>query len=565
MDDHPGQPFSSRRRRLVKRTRLSKLIFIIVVIAGLSFDLAIALSINKDPLGGDAKVYSRIALNVIDHGVFSPEEQPDKNGEYRPSLIRLPGYPLFLTTIYSLAGKENYPAVRTVQGVLHFLSALMAALIAYLWTGGRRRRRWHAMLWTFVLAAFCPFTANYSAMLLTEVPTIFFMTAMMLSATLAIKTDSLRSSLLWWAVAGLAGGLAVEMRPDSGLFSLSLGLTLVVVSVALLGLKKAFLPVVERGLAFSTAFILVLTPWTIRNERVFGIFQPIAPQYAAAQDEFVPKGYFHWLRTWVDDFKYVSPTQWELEIHRIDINKLPPTAFDSDEERARVAQLIDAYNTSDPDHPMQPPQKPSANSDDSDDNDDSADSDDGDSGDDDSNDDENADQEQELNLHISPEVDGQFEAIARERVARDPFRYYAVLPAERAATMWFDTHSDFYPFSGALLPVTDLDTSIHQDIWLPLFALIDLIYTLFAIAGFLLLLIGRWPRARIWAFMAFMIAATRVVLFSTLENPEPRYLIELFFIAAILGGIALSCIQFVREKGSIGVQINYGRRTSTTN
>src|SRR4029079_3571891 len=127
------------------------------------------------------------------------------------SIIRLPGYPLFLAGIYSAAGKENYPAVRAVQAVLHFLSALMVALFAFFWVGGKKRRRRKVAIWTFVLASFCPFTANYSAMLLTEVPTIFLMRAMMLTATLAIRATSLRRSLLWWAVAGLAGGLAVEM------------------------------------------------------------------------------------------------------------------------------------------------------------------------------------------------------------------------------------------------------------------------------------------------------------------------------------------------------------------
>ena len=39
--------------------------------------------------------------------------------------------------------------------------------------------------------------------------------------------------------------------------------------------------------------------------------------------------------------------------------------------------------------------------------------------------------------------------------------------------------------------------------------------------------------------MALLLAIPRVAYFATLENPEPRYVIELFFIAAILGGIAL--------------------------
>jgi hypothetical protein len=300
---------------------------------------------------------------------------------------------------------------------------------------------------------------------------------------------------------------------------------------------------------------------------VFGQFQPLAPQYAAAEGEFVPKGYYHWLRTWVNDFKYVGPTQWDLELYRIDVSKLPASAFTDDAERARVTALIDQYNNSDPDHPLVP-KKASADSDDNDDN--SADSDSSDDNNDDSaddNDDQDHDQDSdeangELNLKITPDVDAQFEEIAEQRIKNEPARYYIVLPAERAVTMWFDNHADFYPFTGALLPLTDLDTDIHQDIWLPLFFAIDLVYTLIAIVGILLLWFGRWPRSRVWVLMALLMAVPRIAFFSTLENPEPRYLIELFFIAAVLGGIALSRIQFIRGSGKVGLTITYGKDRS---
>ena len=568
MDDKTNQPIGFRRRRLILFHRLRLIVFIIVLAAGLAFDLATALYLNNNPPDGDAKIYSRFAINLIDHAVFSAEEGPDENGKFQPSIIRLPGYPLFIAAIYSVAGRENYSAVKAVQGVLHFASAVIAAYVAFLWAGGKRRRRRKAAVLTFILAAFCPFTVNYSAVLLTEVPTIFLMAAMMLTATLAIRSRANSRSILWWLLSGILGGLAVEMRPESGLFSLAIGLALVVATIAELGPKNAIVPMIKNGLAFSAAFVIVLTPWTIRNVQVFGQFQPLAPQYAAAPGEFVPRGYLHWLRTWVDDFKYVGPTQWDLEIHRIDINKFPASAFDSDEEKAQIAALIDQYNNSDPDHPLQP--KSSANDSDDDknsadsDNDDSDDN-DKDSADSDQSDDQSDDQNAELNLHISPESDAQFEQIAEQRIERHPMRYYVELPAKRAVTTWFDTHSDFYPFAGALFPLAELDTDTYQDVWLPLFAVIDGLYTLLAIGGSILLLIGGWPRSRIWLFMALMIAITRIILFSTMENPEPRYLIELFSIASILGGIALSRIRFVRGKGSLGLQIIYGRGRTITN
>jgi len=46
---------------------------------------------------------------------------------------------------------------------------------------------------------------------------------------------------------------------------------------------------------------LPLAPWTIRNWRVFHIFQPLSPAHGEMPGEFVPRGYTLWLRTWLDE------------------------------------------------------------------------------------------------------------------------------------------------------------------------------------------------------------------------------------------------------------------------
>ena len=570
MDNTAERSIAGLRKRVVRRRRAAIFVFALVGLAALFVDVWTAIDLYQAAPEGDAKIYSQMAVNVVDHGVFSTEDRPDATGQFKPSIIRLPGYPLFLGAIYAVAGIENYTAVRAVQGILHFAAAILAALLAFNWSVGSRRRRRTAAFWTFVLAAFCPFTINYSSVLLTEVLTIFLMVAMMLTATYAIKAVSLYRSILWWSFTGLIAGTVVEVRPDSGLFALALGLTMIVAAFLKSGIKRAWLPMIEQGMALVLVFILVLAPWTIRNERVFGMFQPLAPQHAEMPGEFVPLGYYHWLRTWIDDAKYISPMLWELEIHRIDPNKIPASAFSNDDEKARVFALFDQYNNSDPDHPLVQKQ-PHADSDDKDDSDDSADSssdesgdsaesDDQDSSDDNDDGDSSAQGDQELNLKISPESDAVFEQIARERIANEPTHYYLMLPAKRAATMWFDTHSDFYPFAGVIFPVKDIDASVHQDIWLPLFAVGVWIYTLLALAGMLLMLFGRWRSGRIWLLMALLIAVPRIAYFATLENPEPRYLIEIFFIAAALGGIALSRIRFASSPGRFGFSIEYGRQ-----
>jgi len=103
---------------------------------------------------------------------------------------------------------------------------------------------------------------------------------------------------------------------------------------------------------FSLAFCLALAPWTIRNFRMFHLFQPLAPAHAEMPGEFVPRGYLSWLRTWIDDGRYIDPVLWSLDERPIQLETIPDKAFDSAEEKQRVAALLEKYN--------HPPEEPAA-------------------------------------------------------------------------------------------------------------------------------------------------------------------------------------------------------------
>src|SRR5205814_293217 len=102
------------------------------------------------------------------------------------------------------------------------------------------------------------------------------------------------------------------------------------------------------GTLFSIAFALALAPWTVRNWRVFHLFQPLAPMNAEMPGEFIPHGYLRWVKTWLDDQRYIDVAVWEVGIQPITIDDLPNSAFDSLDERTRVAALLEQYN-----HPPQ--------------------------------------------------------------------------------------------------------------------------------------------------------------------------------------------------------------------
>jgi 4-amino-4-deoxy-L-arabinose transferase-like glycosyltransferase len=469
-------------------------VYAAILLVALGFRLFLALRLaNDEP--DDGRVYSQIARNVLEQHVYSHDTQPP----YNPSIIRLPGYPLFLVAIYSVFGHGNNTAVRVVQAVIDTTTCALVAWVVFEWALDEERRH-RAALIALALAAICPFTAIYVATILTEVPTNFLAVATVLAATFAFKKNALR----WWIVTGLIAGLAVLFRPDSGLFAAAIGVTLV--------LSTRMRTAIPSAALFSIAFCLVLVPWTIRNRRVFHVFQPLAPAHAEMPGEFVARGYLLWVRTWLDDSKYVGPALWSLDMRPMYVENFPARAFDSKEERERVAALLNKYNHPDGDEEDEPPadeeEEPEV---------------------------EEPVEAEEANVEMTPEIDTGFAQIGQERIAHSRLRYYVVLPLKRAATLWFDTHSRYYPFNGDLLPLEDLDYDIHQQYWLPLFAGFTWIYTLCGAIGGWLLWRSRNQNARRWLLLAVLLIFLRLGFFATLENPEPRYTVELFPFLIALG------------------------------
>ena len=489
-------------------TKTRWIIYAFLIVIALGFRLFLALRLpNDEP--DDGRVYSQIARNVLEQHVYSHDAQPP----YTPSLIRLPGYPLFLIAIYSVFGHGNNTAVRVVQAVLDTITCLLIAWVVFEWT-----QKHLAAIIALALAAICPFTAIYVATILTEVPTNFLAVAMVLTVTFAFKATVRKRAVVWWIVTGLIAGIAVLFRPDSGLFAAAIGLTLMISSL------RRFREATLYAAIFSLAFCLVLVPWTIRNRRVFHVFQPLAPAHAEMPGEFVPRGYLLWVRTWLDDERYVGPALWALDMRQIHVEDFPARAFDSKEERDRVAALFEKYN-----HP-----------DGEEDQDEQADSsdDEEDEPEEEPEPEENP-QPEDTNVEMTPEIDAGFAQIGQERVANSRLRYYVVLPLKRGATMWFDTHSQYYPFNGELLPLADLDHDIHQQYWLPLFAGLTWVYTLLGVIGGLLL----WRSGeRRWVLMIALLIFLRLGFFATIENPEPRYTVEIFPLLIIVGAAGLATI-----------------------
>ncbi len=520
------------------------ILYALLLLVAFSFRFCVARYLANDT-PGDGKVYEQMARNLLEQHVYSHDTEPP----YSPSLIRLPGYPLFLAGIYSIFGHGNNTAVRVTQALLDTLTCSLVGWLAYLWEPEATRKR-RASLAALALAALCPFTVIYVGTILTETWASLLAIGLCLAATFAIKSDS-KKQLLWrWALVGLIGGVSVFFRPDSGLFMAAVGITLVITEWLRPHrepvLKYRLSRVAAAGSVLSIAFVLLLVPWTVRNWRTFHLIQPLSPAHGEMPGEFVPRGYYTWVRTWVDDGRYVETILWTLNDQRIDVDDMPATAFDSAAEKERVAALLEQYDHPPPSDEPEPAGEatpaPSPSDQDPVTNgkanaeptpDESADA--------DTEDDEETEEPAEpVTPEMTPAIDAAFGQIAHERIARAPLRYYLWLPSKRGWSLWVNTHSDYYPFSGEIFPLDDLDYSIHQHIWLPLFGLLVLIYSLLGIAGGWILWRARKFLIRRWLLLAVLMMFIRLAFFSTMENPEPRYVVELFPFLAVLGGIAIA-------------------------
>jgi 4-amino-4-deoxy-L-arabinose transferase-like glycosyltransferase len=268
--------------------------FFLAILAGVALRLVF---IFRFPgVTSDSFVYGDIAKNWLQHGIYGLSGI----NEVSPTYIRLPGYPAFLAAIFAIFGMEHYRAALVVQMSVDIGSCVLIADLA------RRLISPRAARFAFLLAALCPFLANYAANALTETLEVFF-TVLALDLTVAGLNTLNDSSTKPWVVCGLAIGAAVLLRPDGGLLLAAIMAYLLVLFVKHKPRAGASAPrLLRAGLILVVVSLATLVPWTVRNLRVFHEFQPLAPRYANEENSFVPVGFERWVKTWIVDYASVE-------------------------------------------------------------------------------------------------------------------------------------------------------------------------------------------------------------------------------------------------------------------
>lgn len=275
---------------------------------------------------GDPLVYGAIAKNWMLHGVYGTTT----SGTLRPTLIRLPGYPLFLMACFKLFGMEHYHAVMFAQTVIDLATCLVLSALT--------RRIWSetAAWWALWLAALCPFTANYAAVPLTETLELFSIAVALYALARFLETPRWN----WTILEAIAWSYAALLRPDGALIAVALCPAMVWYGRKRFGAAR----MTKFALVAALLSILPFIPWTIRNWRTFHVFQPLAPRSASDPGEDTFPGFNRWAGTTCVDLTCTWEIYWNADSDTIDIQNLPSRAFDSPAQYQQTQQLLDDYN-----------------------------------------------------------------------------------------------------------------------------------------------------------------------------------------------------------------------------
>lgn len=416
---------------------------------------------------GDAPFYIELAWNWLKNGVYGFAV----HGQLTAVDMRVPGYPAFLAAVFAFAG-QSPRAVMLAQVVVDLATCFVIALIAARLAPEKSRRRVAlAGLW---LAALCPFTANYTAVVLTET-LVIFLTA--LGILVLLQTDAggahvARAGAFLanpWLLAGIVVGFGTLVRPETPLVLFAAGLVL----VAKWWRPADWMKLVRAGLMMGLGLLLPLVPWAARNWNTLHDVQFLAPRYSELPGEYTPLGFTAWTNTWMWRFRDVYLTQWKVNEEEIAIDQLPPYAFDSQDEKERMADLLDEYNEA---------------------------------------------------LTIDPPLDQEFREIARERTERHPLRTYVTVPLLRTLTLWFTPRVELLPSSGHLWPLREEWQDDRPDFLVTLaLSVVNVIYIALALAG--AWLARRRPG---WALLILFCLVRTLFFVKFVETPEPRYVLECF-------------------------------------
>ncbi len=364
---------------------------------------------------GDTYVYANLARTLLNHHVYGLSGD---NGAFYVTLIRLPGYPYFLALIFRLFGQDNWRAVMVLQAFVDTATCLVIAAIA------RRVINERAAKIAFVLAAICPFTANYTGTVLTETLTILCTSLAFLGAVIGFEEKRLGPMI----GCGAALAYGILLRPDTGWLLGSIGLFMLLRMWVMPGERKFLF---KAGVVVLAVSLAPLVPWTIRNWHLFHVFQPLVNPAALDPGEKEPDGFDRWMGTWIEDYSNLEDFAFHVSGEPVNFDDIPQRAFADAEEKEHVRELIARYNDQ---------------------------------------------------LDVLPDVDAEFARIADRHIRTHPIHYYVVVPLLKVVGIWLRPRTEMLPIDTHWWRFS---ADPHDSAWAIFLMLINFAFVAFAMIGIL--------------------------------------------------------------------------------
>jgi hypothetical protein len=228
-----------------------------ILVVALVLRLAMALA-TPLALFGDPNDYQRHAVSIATTGHFPPTQLASPG---TPSAFRPPAFPYLLGGLYAVVGVHP-DAGRVLEALLGTLTvALLALLAREIWTP-------RVGLIAAGLAAVYPALIGLDASLLSESLFLPLELGFLLSLAICVRTGG---RLRWALLTGALCGLTVLTRAVADAW--------VLVAIAAVVLASAGTRLrLRHGLAVVAAFLVVLTPWLVRDAVEFHQFVPVTTE-----------------------------------------------------------------------------------------------------------------------------------------------------------------------------------------------------------------------------------------------------------------------------------------------
>ena len=204
-------------------------------------------------------------------------------GHTGPTAWVTPLYPLLIAFVFKLTGIYSLASAWILLTLNSLFSALtvfpIAAIAQRSFAGSGQARAASIQRWAVWLWALYPAAMQYAVRWVWEssLSTLLFTCAFALA--LRMRQRSLdrptRFAMLDWALFGLIWGAIALANPSLVLFLPLAGIWI------LTGAGKALLPNLAEAGVSGLVFLAILTPWVVRNTRVFHHFVPLRANFGA--------------------------------------------------------------------------------------------------------------------------------------------------------------------------------------------------------------------------------------------------------------------------------------------